>query len=325
MGLFVAPSRPRAAGLLDPAGSPLAGPLQGLLGGAAQIPASVANGVAARLLDALGAAAAGTSPAGASPAAVVSAGRGGPPAPQLISARPSLAPGATDQPPAPPPPKPKIYDFRGKAGENRSDELSLATLNPGDRILTDGATTIIGPDRMPQTTFNPGYTGRRASQAGPVLVPEGPPGASVDANMAQAKAHSGDLIPQWFHDQVADGKPWDYKHSNLAYAPFGNFNYGAAGHAEGINPDLLFQMPGQVLKDRFAKEKPSNPKDKPPPQWGSPGIALPTFRWGWVPIPGTGSGDNGDQTVDQYWIGQGMRHAGRPAPPRPIQSRPPAP
>src|SRR6266487_3825548 len=41
----------------------------------------------------------------------------------------------------------------------------------------------------------------------------------------------------WFYNQVKTGGPWDFKNGpypNAAkYDPFGNFHYGAAGHAFG--------------------------------------------------------------------------------------------
>jgi Bacterial toxin 44 len=73
-----------------------------------------------------------------------------------------------------------------------------------------------------------------------------PPGVSVDQNIKEAAAHKADFISRylWFHDQVNNGGPWDYKRLNSEYEDFGNFNYGATGKAAGFSEATLLRAAG---------------------------------------------------------------------------------
>lgn len=69
-----------------------------------------------------------------------------------------------------------------------------------------------------------------------------PPGANVDQNMKEAESHKLNIL--WFHDQVHNKGPWDYKQIAKKYDDFGNFNYGATGRAAGFSEDTLLRQRG---------------------------------------------------------------------------------
>jgi hypothetical protein len=79
-------------------------------------------------------------------------------------------------------------------------------------------------------------------------VPPSPPGASIDANIAEAKKHRGDI--PWFIGKVRPGGSWDYKlqGENRRYEDFGNRNYGATGAALGLPDELLLRAAGLVQR-----------------------------------------------------------------------------
>lgn len=81
---------------------------------------------------------------------------------------------------------------------------------------------------------------------GPGWTPPAPPGVSLEANIAEAQQHKGDLI--WFYNQVKNGGPWDYKKQSDAkkspYENFGNWHYGVVGRAAGIPAEALTRMAG---------------------------------------------------------------------------------
>jgi hypothetical protein len=91
--------------------------------------------------------------------------------------------------------------------------------------------------------------------------PPAPPGVSLEANIAEAKRHRGDLL--WFYNKVKRRAPWDYKWQGKRYEPFGNFLYGAAGRAADIPEVLLERMPGFV-QDNPSKLDLSNPLGRKP-------------------------------------------------------------
>jgi RHS repeat-associated protein len=98
-------------------------------------------------------------------------------------------------------------------------------------------------------------------------VPNAPPGASVDANIALAESrakeilsaasaeasHGGLHVATWFYLQVRNDGPWDYKQIDKASRPpntpsafedFGNFNFGATAKAVGFSDEVTLRMAG---------------------------------------------------------------------------------
>ena len=103
-----------------------------------------------------------------------------------------------------------------------------------------------------------------------------------------ARFHRGPsaLTYIWFYNQVRNHGPWDYKNqSGRQYANFGNFNYGATGHAAGIADEILLRAAG--VAQIFA------------------GTSLPAF----AQYPGPDA--HGDDPVDQTWIRAGIDYAKR--------------
>ncbi|MBE5203313.1 Rhs-Related protein [Pectobacterium sp. FL60-S17] len=93
-------------------------------------------------------------------------------------------------------------------------------------------------------------------------------------------------VPQtyyWFYQQVRNGGPWDYKQRDRSLANFGNFNYGAAGTAAGIMPNILLMGAG------WAQSRAGTSR----PDWGY-----------WYHRP-----PYGDDPRDQFWIQQGIDYA----------------
>ena len=48
----------------------------------------------------------------------------------------------------------------------------------------------------------------------------------------------------WFYQQVRGHGPWDYKQRGRQFESFGNFHYGAVGHAAGIIDEVLLRGAG---------------------------------------------------------------------------------
>jgi len=74
-----------------------------------------------------------------------------------------------------------------------------------------------------------------------------PPGVSLINNMMIARFHKGPsaLTYVWFYYQVRGHGPWDYKNKcGRQYENFGNFHYGAVGHAAGFNDEILLRGAG---------------------------------------------------------------------------------
>jgi hypothetical protein len=181
---------------------------------------------------------------------------------------------------------PRVHDMRG-VKDAEGERVGLANMRPGDTVMTDRATVRIRPDGSPAVTLNKGYeNGRSAAARGPVLVPAGPPGASVDDNVREAERPHVPFL--WFKNQVNDNHPWDYKRRGPQYEAFGNFNYGATGSANSL-PDWLLQR-------EAGRHQPADGQLK---AFGKPG---PRF------MPFLGHGSFGDDPVDQFWIGQGTRY-----------------
>ena len=77
-------------------------------------------------------------------------------------------------------------------------------------------------------------------------VPRSGPGSIVIANnMREARLNGMSrnmATPStyyWFYQKVRNGGPWDYKKFDPYFAALGNFNFGAAGTAAGINILLM--------------------------------------------------------------------------------------
>jgi RHS repeat-associated protein len=151
----------------------------------------------------------------------------------------------------------------------------------------------------------PGWQGPPASGDTIVNCPNGP--ASLYQNMSTAESVGfnqpnyyipgassplGQFVGQnlWFHDQVKTGGPWDYKDqptpkAHPEYDPFGNFNYGAAGHAFGYD-DWTLQNEAGIAN-------------------GPGGQGEPGSRWS----PGSGTPPYGDRPKDNQLIQEGIEYA----------------
>jgi RHS repeat-associated protein len=175
----------------------------------------------------------------------------------------------------------ETFDCRGKSA--CASEIKIADLKKGDVVKTNGATVTVGKNEIKVKLHT--EQGSVATRTGPVLIPPGPKGASVDVNMAKA----GSLSATEFRDHVRNKGSWDYKQQGKQYQEFGNFNYGATGDAWGFPNGTLFQRAGMAQ----IAAKTSRP------EWGEPGGLLPY----------TGSRNNGDDPVDQFWIGMGIRYS----------------
>jgi len=131
-------------------------------------------------------------------------------------------------------------------------------------------------------------------------IPNGPPGASLDANIkdVQERAERFGLLNAgtWFYNQVKPGGPWDYKRQGggapgtcCNYEDFGNFNYGATGAALGIPEIFLLNEAGRAHVREHGLL----------PGHGRPGpSAFP-----WLGIPPYGDGFN-----DQLQIKKGIEY-----------------
>ncbi|MDC6117966.1 polymorphic toxin type 44 domain-containing protein [Serratia rubidaea] len=112
------------------------------------------------------------------------------------------------------------------------------------------------------------------------------PGADIIKNMTHARLHrkGAALTYIWFYYQVRNGGPWDYKQGRRQYENFGNFHYGAVGHAAGIPASILLRAAGaaQILA----------------------GTNSPEFKK--YPI-----NSYGDDPIDQVWIRAGIDYAKR--------------
>ncbi|MCT4716308.1 polymorphic toxin type 44 domain-containing protein [Enterobacteriaceae bacterium H18W14] len=121
-------------------------------------------------------------------------------------------------------------------------------------------------------------------------VPLAGPGSQViQNNMREARRHGmsrGMATPgvyYWFYEKVRNHGPWDYKQFNPYFAAFGNFNFGAAGYAAGIPPEILLMGAG------FAQSRAGTSK----PIWGN-----------WYEKP-----PYGDDPTDQRNIREGIEYA----------------
>jgi hypothetical protein len=78
-----------------------------------------------------------------------------------------------------------------------------------------------------------------------------PPNVSVSDNIAKARAYQATHTTKetllWFYEHVRNNRDahlpqsesMDCKQIDRKYADFGNFNYGAVGHALGFSDDML--------------------------------------------------------------------------------------
>jgi len=128
------------------------------------------------------------------------------------------------------------------------------------------------------------------SNCGP--VPQGPPGADIDANMLEAWKHGTQMDPKWFYNQVKNKGPWDYKQVDptvQSYKDFGNFNYGATGKAFGFDQRTLLREAGRAQIAAKTSQ----------PGWGEPGARLNPFG---------GTPPFGDDPADQIIIKKGIAY-----------------
>ncbi len=84
----------------------------------------------------------------------------------------------------------------------------------------------------------------------------------------------------WFKQMVRNSGPWDFKQRHPVYQDFGNFHFGATGHAVGIGDEQLLRAAG------WAQYRAGTSR----PEWGLP--------WGDPPY--------GDDPADQIRIQQGI-------------------
>lgn len=85
-------------------------------------------------------------------------------------------------------------------------------------------------------------------------LPEGPIGASIDGNIAEAL--SWNFLPIIsFVKAVNTHKRWDYKDKGPSYENFGNVNYGATGRAVGI-PRAVLQAGAGLAQYKDGTHKP---------------------------------------------------------------------
>jgi hypothetical protein len=134
--------------------------------------------------------------------------------------------------------------------------------------------------------YSPDFVGPFPKKELQLFVPDG---ASLNANIAEAKSHKNDL--QWFKEQVQNHGPWDYKQLGLIFEDFGNFNYGATGRALGVPRNTLVREAGRAQIAAGTSH----------PSWGTPGARLGEFFTG-------GTGFYGDDPVDQFWIIRGIQY-----------------
>ena len=116
-------------------------------------------------------------------------------------------------------------------------------------------------------------------------TPVGPPGVSLDANIAVAKAHFGNAI--WFRNQVRGRGPWDYKQLGRQYENFGNYHFGATGAAVGFPLRTMLREAGRAQIAAGTSRE----------EWGHPGNRLNPFG-GIAPF--------GDDPADQHFIARGF-------------------
>jgi uncharacterized protein involved in type VI secretion and phage assembly len=174
------------------------------------------------------------------------------------------------------PPEKKKKDEKKKGGGAGAETQPAAETKPAAESAA-GAET------------NPAAETPKDASSGPPGVPKMPPGVSLDANVAEAKAHY--LNASWFKNKVRnnkEGRPdsWDYKQLGQEYQDFGNFNYGLTGSALGIPKDILLKQAGKAQQAAKTSK----------PEWGDPG-------WGGV-LGGTPP--YGDDPDDQAMITKGV-------------------
>ena len=123
-------------------------------------------------------------------------------------------------------------------------------------------------------------------QFGYILPEHTPPGVDINANMQEARRHSGNIL--WFIEMVKTGGDWDYKKYGSEYEEYGNFHYAVVGRAFGLPSYLLRAGAGgyQVITNN-QREKDGL---EPVPSHGTLLIQYPY----------------GDDYSDQRWINQGI-------------------
>ena len=148
------------------------------------------------------------------------------------------------------------------------EELQMLHSVPADNTThREYPADFVGP-LLPRDSYSP--------------IPVHPPGADVDANMKEA----ADMFPNpWaFRNAVKNKGKWDYKQLGKQYQHFGNFNYGAAGHAWGFSDTFLLRKAGEAQIEAGTSR----------PEWQPGGGNEPPY---------------GDDPEDQKWIQRGIDYA----------------
>jgi RHS repeat-associated protein len=123
----------------------------------------------------------------------------------------------------------QVHDFLSYFNDRGLDlpELTLITERP--------------PRSAPKLPLGP-LPGKPRVCFGP---PQGPSGVSA-GDLARQTRNNGDLAAAhsatdlgWFHNQVRNNGPWDYKQYDRAYQGYGNYNFGYAGTRQGISAAVL--------------------------------------------------------------------------------------
>jgi hypothetical protein len=103
----------------------------------------------------------------------------------------------------------------------------------------DSAGRVTGTVTTPTTADGSG----KAMEGQPMFVP---PQADIYANIENARW----MGATEFYNSVKTGGVWDYKQTDFAYMPYGNFHFGVVGRANGWGATDLLIGGGQVSQDR---------------------------------------------------------------------------
>ncbi|MEH5010239.1 polymorphic toxin type 44 domain-containing protein [Phytobacter diazotrophicus] len=121
-------------------------------------------------------------------------------------------------------------------------------------------------------------------------IPIAGPGIGIVRNNMKDAHNHGEprdmalpLTYYWFYQKVRNKGPRDYKQFDPYWAAFGNFNFGATGHAAGIPAEILLMGAG------WAQSRARTSR----PEWGT-----------WYK-----DAPYGDDPQDQYWIKEGIKYA----------------
>ena len=187
-----------------------------------------------------------------------------------------------------------MYAFGGGDAINRVDPSGLddVPVGPPPGVVVGSPPPL--PDVRKETLPGP------PPWAGPVQ--------QIDRDMAEMRdLRNAPPLPGWvwdqpiqptavFYDYVKKGGPWDYATTYMNRYPdekvtpqdllnYGNFHYGATGHALGVSDTDLQMMAGWAQRRDNAKDAQAT--------WNPPGSGWPY----------------GDSLADNYWIRMGIEYA----------------